>query len=107
MNALVGDVIATRPSKLSFSQLQNFIAEVAIERNHTHYFWGHADVAVMASNATAMHSAEVLGCAPILMQGSMQLLGSKYPAEAANEQPSFHLSAPGSLWICHWPGIRP
>ena len=61
---LVREIIPTRPSRLSFSQLQNVIADIAIERNYTYYFWGHSDVAVMASNATAVHSAEVLWSAP-------------------------------------------
>ena len=61
---LVREIIPTRPSRLSFSQLQNVIADIAIERNYTYYFWGHSDVAVMASNATAVHSAEVLRSAP-------------------------------------------
>ena len=64
---LVADVIPTRPSRLSFSQLQNFIGEIAIERGYSHYFWGHADVALMATNATTTHSAEVLGLASCLI----------------------------------------
>ena len=61
VNDLVAEVIPTRPSRLSFSQLQNFIGEMAIEREYAYYFWGHADVALMATDATAMHSTEVLG----------------------------------------------
>ena len=70
INKLVGEVIPTRPSRLSFSQLQNFIADIALERNYTYYFWGHSDVAVMATNATAVHSAEVLGSVPNCMQAT-------------------------------------
>lgn len=61
VNELVAEVIPTKPSRLSFSQLQNFIGEMAIEREYTYYFWGHADVALMATDATATHSTEVLG----------------------------------------------
>ena len=35
---MVGEVISTRV-KLSFSQAQNFIADIALERNYTYYFW--------------------------------------------------------------------
>ena len=42
---MVGEVISTRV-KLSFSQAQNFIADIALERNYTYYFWcvGHGMV---------------------------------------------------------------
>ena len=36
------------------------MADVAIERNLTYFYWGHADVALVASNATASFSEEVL-----------------------------------------------
>ncbi|CAL5224061.1 g6686 [Coccomyxa viridis] len=67
VNELVREIIPTRPSGLSFSQLQNVIADIAMERNYTYYLWGHSDIAVMASNATALHSAEVLGCMERIM----------------------------------------
>ena len=57
---MAGEIIPTRV-QLTFSQLQNFIADVAIERDYAYYFWGHADVALLASNATASFSEEVLG----------------------------------------------
>lgn len=60
VQSLVAEIIPTRV-QLTFSQLQNFIADVAIERDYKYYFWGHADVALMASNATASFSEEVLG----------------------------------------------
>lgn len=66
VNAIVGEVIPTRV-QLTFSQLQNFIASIAIEREYAYYFWGHADVALMASNATATFSEEVFGYAPFLI----------------------------------------
>ena len=62
----MAEVIPTRV-QLSFSQLQNFIADVAIERGYDYYFWGHADVALMASNATSSFTAEILGWAARLM----------------------------------------
>ena len=62
----MAEVIPTRV-QLSFSQLQNFIADVAIERDYDYYFWGHADVALMASNATRSFTAEILGWAARLM----------------------------------------
>ena len=65
VNAIVGEVIPTRV-QLTFSQLQNFIASIAIEREYDYYFWGHADVALMASNATATFSEEVFGCVACL-----------------------------------------
>ena len=58
----MAEVIPTRV-QLSFSQLQNFIADVAIERGYDYYFWGHADVALMASNATSSFTDEILGWA--------------------------------------------
>ena len=61
VNAIVGEVIPTRV-QLTFSQLQNFIASIAIERDYNYYFWGHADVALVASNATASFAEEVLQC---------------------------------------------
>ena len=60
------EVIPTRV-QLSFSQLQNFIADVAIERDYEYYFWGHADVALMASNATSSFTDEILRWAARLM----------------------------------------
>ena len=63
---MVTEVIPTRV-QLSFSQLQNFIADVAIERGYDYYFWGHADVALMASNATTSFTDEILGWAARLM----------------------------------------
>ena len=62
----MAEVIPTRV-QLSFSQLQNFIADVAIERGYDYYFWGHADVALMASNATSSFTDEILGWAACLM----------------------------------------
>ena len=59
VSSRVGEVVPTR-TKLSFSQLQNFMAEVAIEKNLTYFFWGHADVALMASNATASFAEDAL-----------------------------------------------
>ena len=50
---LVGEVIPTRV-QLSFSQLQNFAADVAVERNLSYYFWGHADAAVLGSHESAL-----------------------------------------------------
>ncbi|BDA45364.1 hypothetical protein COCOBI_07-1510 [Coccomyxa sp. Obi] len=61
VNAIVGEVIPTRV-QLTFSQLQNFIASIAIERDYNYYFWGHADVALVASNASASFAEEVLQC---------------------------------------------
>lgn len=61
VNAIVGEVIPTRV-QMTFSQLQNFIASIAIERDYKYYFWGHADVALVASNATASFAEEVLQC---------------------------------------------
>ena len=58
VNALVGEVIPTRVL-LTFSQAQNMIADIAIERNYTFYFWGHSDVALLASNASAVFAEEV------------------------------------------------
>lgn len=54
-------MISTR-AQLTFSQAQNFMASIAIERDLTYYFWGHADVALLASNATATFADEVFTC---------------------------------------------
>ncbi|CAL8471124.1 g10666 [Coccomyxa elongata] len=61
VNALVGEVIPTRV-RLTFSQAQNIIADIAIERNYTFFFWGHSDVALLASNATTLFAEEVMAC---------------------------------------------
>ena len=47
--------------QLSFSQLQNFMGQLAIDLQLTFYFWGHSDVAVLPSNASSSFSEEVLG----------------------------------------------
>lgn len=54
----MGEVIPTRV-RLTFLQAQNMIADIAIERNYTFFFWGHSDVALLASNATALFAEEV------------------------------------------------
>ncbi len=67
MHALVGEVIPTRV-QLTFSQAQNLIADIAIERNYTFFFWGHSDVALLASNATAVFAEEVCGFSQSVMR---------------------------------------
>lgn len=52
------EVIPTRV-KLTASQAQNMIADIAVERNYTFYFWGHSEVALLASNANASFADEV------------------------------------------------
>ena len=47
---MVGEVIPTRV-KLSFSQAQNFISDIALERNYTYFFW------CAAVPADLMHTA--------------------------------------------------
>ncbi|KAK9901354.1 hypothetical protein WJX75_008200 [Coccomyxa subellipsoidea] len=59
--ALVGEVIPTRV-RLTFSQAQNMIGDIALERNYTFFFWGHSDVALLASNASALFAQEVMAC---------------------------------------------
>jgi hypothetical protein len=61
VNAIVGEVIPTR-TQLTFSQLQNFVADVAVERGYDYYFWGHADVALLAGDTASSFVEEVLGC---------------------------------------------
>lgn len=58
VNELVGEVIPTRV-KLTFSQAQNMIADIAVERNYSFYFWGHSDVGLMASNSSTKFANEV------------------------------------------------
>jgi hypothetical protein len=60
ITTLVGEVIPTKVT-LSFSQLQNFMAQMAVDRQLTFYLWGHADVAVLPSNSTYRLSEEVWG----------------------------------------------
>ncbi len=57
MSGLVGEVISTRV-QLTFSQAQNMIGDIAVERNYTFFFWGHSDVALLPSNATAVFAEE-------------------------------------------------
>ena len=59
VQSMVAEVMRTRV-KLTFSQLQNYIADVAIERDYPFYFWGHADVAMTASKPKASISADIL-----------------------------------------------
>ncbi|BDA45278.1 hypothetical protein COCOBI_07-0650 [Coccomyxa sp. Obi] len=67
VNALVGEVIPTRV-RLTFSQAQNMIADIAVERNYTFFFWGHSDVALLASNATAVFAEEAMACLERVME---------------------------------------
>ena len=55
---MVGEVIPTRV-QLTFSQCQNFIADISVERNYTYFFWGHADVALLASTPEKSFAEEV------------------------------------------------
>ena len=61
VGAMVGEVIGTRV-QLTFTQLQNFIGDIALERNLTYFFWSHADVGALSRNATASFGADVIGC---------------------------------------------
>ena len=57
---MVGEVIPTRV-QLTFSQCQNFIADISVERNYTYFFWGHADVALLATSPEKIFAEEVRG----------------------------------------------
>lgn len=57
---MVGEVIPTRV-QLTFSQCQNFIADISVERNYTYFFWGHADVALLATSPEKSFAEEVRG----------------------------------------------
>jgi hypothetical protein len=57
---MVAEVIPTR-TKLSFSQLQNYIADISMERRYQYFFWGHADVAVLGTKDNTTFAEEVLG----------------------------------------------
>lgn len=61
IRCMVGQVITTKV-QLTFSQLQNFIGQIALELQLTFYFWGHSDVAVLPSSASMSFSEEVMGC---------------------------------------------
>ncbi|KAK9901254.1 hypothetical protein WJX75_002645 [Coccomyxa subellipsoidea] len=67
--ALVGEVIPTRV-RLTFSQAQNMIGDIALERNYTFFFWGHSDVALLASNVSAVFAQEVMACLERVMAES-------------------------------------
>ena len=58
VNQMVGEVISTRV-QLTFSQCQNFIADISLERNYTYFFWGHSDVALLASSPEKGFAEEV------------------------------------------------
>ena len=58
VNQMVGEVIPTR-AQLTFSQCQNFIADISLERNYTYFFWGHSDVALLASSPEKGFAEEV------------------------------------------------
>lgn len=58
VNQMVGEVIPTRV-QLTFSQCQNFIADISLERNYTYFFWGHSDVALLASSPEKGFAEEV------------------------------------------------
>ena len=55
---MVGEIIPTRV-QLTFSQCQNYIADISAERNYTYHFWGHADVALHASSPKQTFAEEV------------------------------------------------
>ena len=55
---MVGEIIPTRV-QLTFSQCQNYIADISAERNYTYHFWGHADVALHASSPEQTFAEEV------------------------------------------------
>jgi len=61
VNQLVGEVIPTRV-QLTFSQCQNYIADISSERNYTYFFWGHADVALQSSSTEQTFAEEVRIC---------------------------------------------
>lgn len=42
--AILGVSVIETPTLMSFAQLQNFYAWIALERNWTEYFWSHQDV---------------------------------------------------------------
>ena len=64
IRCMVGQVVGTKV-QLTFTQLQNYMGQLAIDLHLTFYFWGHTDVAVLASNATVSFSEEVLRCTAI------------------------------------------
>ncbi|CAL8471123.1 g10665 [Coccomyxa elongata] len=63
---MVGEVIATR-ARLTFSQSQNYIADIAIERDYAYYFWGHSDVVVFPQNTTTSFAEVAVACAEAAM----------------------------------------
>ncbi|BDA45280.1 hypothetical protein COCOBI_07-0670 [Coccomyxa sp. Obi] len=66
IRGMVGEVIATR-ARLTFSQSQNYIADIAIERDYEYYFWGHSDVVVFPQNATTSFAEVAVACAEAAM----------------------------------------
>jgi hypothetical protein len=107
VNAIVGEVIPTRV-QLSFSQLQNFVADVAVERGYDYYFWGHADVALLASNASSSFADEVLGCGDLIDCPHVNLMFiEQFKPRAARAQPSWTALqyVPISLPCMALPGI--
>lgn len=89
IRCMVGQVMATKV-QLTFSQLQNFMGQLALDLQLTFYFWGHTDVAVLPSNASSSFSEEVLRCIavaassdegwPSVMVGALKLYcGQMYP----------------------------
>jgi hypothetical protein len=77
--ALVGEVIPTRV-RLTFSQAQNMIGDIALERNYTFFFWGHSDVALLASNASAVFAQEVSASLMLWSSPDSQLKLTRKPA---------------------------
>ncbi|KAK9901260.1 hypothetical protein WJX75_002993 [Coccomyxa subellipsoidea] len=66
IKGMVGEVIATR-ARLTFSQSQNYIADIAIEREYEYYFWGHSDVVVFPQNTTTSFADVAVTCAEAAM----------------------------------------
>ena len=58
---MVGEIIPTRV-QLTFSQCQNYMADISTERNYTYFFWGHSDVALLASSPKQTFAEEVSRC---------------------------------------------
>jgi hypothetical protein len=89
IRCMVGQVVGTKV-QLTFSQLQNFMGQLALDLQLTFYFWGHSDVAVLSSNASSSFSEEVLRCVAVaatsdrgwlcVMVGAAELYcGQMYP----------------------------
>ena len=57
---MVGKVISTQVH-MTFSQLQNYVGQIAQDKQLDYHLWAHSDVAVLPSSANSTLLEEIMG----------------------------------------------